>query len=66
VAGVTSTTSTVQVLLRQAVGLMGPKALAIRLDVPAAVLEGWLAGRGNMPLSTLSALLDLLSEPGAP
>ena len=62
--GVTSTTSTVQVLLRQAVGLIGEKALATRLDVPLPMLEGWLAGRGNMPLRTLSVLVDLLAEPG--
>ena len=53
-----------QVLLRQAVGLIGEKALATRLDVPLPVLEGWLAGRGNIPLRTLSVLVDLLAEPG--
>jgi hypothetical protein len=66
VAGVTSTTSTVQVLLRRAVGLIGQKALAIRLGVPVTVLEGWMAGRGSMPLRTLSILVDLLAEPGEP
>jgi len=64
VAGVTST-STVQVLLRQAVGLIGQEALAARLGVPVAVLEGWIAG-GTMPLRTLSVLADLLAETGAP
>jgi len=63
-AGVTSTSSTVQVLLRQAVVLIGQKALAARLDVPVAVLEGWLEGRGTMPLRTLSVLVDLLAEDG--
>jgi len=65
-AGVTSTSSTVQVLLRQAVVLIGQKALAARLDVPVAVLEGWLEGRGTMPLRTLSVLVDLLAESGGP
>jgi|SoiMethySBSTD1v2_1073268.scaffolds.fasta_scaffold52787_5 hypothetical protein len=65
-AGVTSTSSTVQVLLRQAVVLIGQKALAARLEVPATVLEGWLEGRGTMPLRTLSVLVDLLAESGGP
>ncbi|HEX6157503.1 MAG TPA: hypothetical protein VFZ54_15870 [Burkholderiales bacterium] len=55
-----------QVLLRQAVGLIGQKALATRLGVPVTVLEGWMAGRGSMPLRTLSILVDLLAEPGEP
>ena len=62
VAGVTSTVSTVQVLLRQAAVLIGQNALAARLEVPLPVLEAWLAGRGTMPLRTLSALVDLLAE----
>ena len=65
-AGVTSTSSSVQVLLRQAVVLVGQKALAARLGVAPPVLEGWLEGRGTMPLRTLSVLVDLLAESGEP
>jgi DNA-binding transcriptional regulator YdaS (Cro superfamily) len=64
-AGVTSTSSTVQVLLRQAVALIGQQALAARLGVPLPVLEDWVEGRGAMPLRTLSALVDLLAETGS-
>ena len=60
------TSTTVQGLLRQAVGRVGEQELALRLAVPVALLEGWLAGRGNMPLPTLSALVDLLAELGGP
>jgi hypothetical protein len=60
------TSTTVQGLLRQAVDRLGEQELALRLAVPVALVQGWIAGRGTVPLNALSVLVDLLAEPGGP
>ena len=49
-------------LLVQAVSRIGRTAVAERLDVPAVILEDWLAGRTEIPDAKLLSLLDLLDE----
>jgi len=51
-----------QALLRKAADLLGRDELASGLKVPINVLEGWMTGKGSIPVRKLSALADLLEQ----
>ena len=56
--------STRQRLLELMMARIGKSALAVRLDVPCAILLDWLSGYSVMPDSKLIALIDLIDETG--
>ena len=51
-----------QRLLRQAAELMGREELAIRLKVPALLLDAWMRGLAAMPDRKLVLLADALDD----
>ena len=55
--------TTLQLLLKKAVQLFGRNDLAIRLKVPVALLDAWIAGHGSMPEGKLALLVGLLDGP---
>ena len=52
--------TTRQLLLKKAAQLLGRTDLAVRLKVPVALLDAWIAGHGSMPDRKLALLADLL------
>ena len=52
--------TTRQLLLKKAAELFGRNDLALRLKVPATLLDAWIAGHGSMPDRKLALLADLL------
>jgi hypothetical protein len=52
--------TTRQLLLKKAAQLFGRADLAVRLKVPVALLDAWIAGHGTMPDRKLALLADLL------
>ena len=55
-------TTTKQELLRRAVKLMGHDELALRLKVPAPLLEAWMRGASSMPDRKLILLANILDQ----
>jgi hypothetical protein len=52
--------TTRQLLLKKAAQLLGRTDLAVRLKIPVALLDAWIAGHGSMPDRKLALLADLL------
>jgi hypothetical protein len=55
-----------QRLLKGAAVLIGRDALAVKLNVPATLLDVWLRGLATMPDRKLFALADLVDTLGEP
>jgi hypothetical protein len=49
-------------LLRRAADLVGRDQLAVRLKVPASLLDAWISGTATMPDRRLTALADILDR----
>jgi hypothetical protein len=54
--------STKRWLLRQAADLLGEDDLAVRLRVPATLLDAWVRGLAAMPDRKLLLLADVLNK----
>jgi hypothetical protein len=54
--------STKRRLLRQAADLLGEDDLAVRLRVPATLLDAWMRGLAAMPDRKLLLLADVLNK----
>ena len=54
------TLSIKQQLLQRAAKLVGNETLAVRLNVPATLLDAWMRGLATMPDRKLLPLADLL------
>jgi hypothetical protein len=52
--------------LKRAAVLIGRDALAVKLNVPATLLDVWLRGLATMPDRKLFALADLVDTLGEP
>jgi hypothetical protein len=49
-------------LLRRAADLIGREELAIRLKVPATLLDAWINGHATMPTRKLVLLAQILED----
>jgi hypothetical protein len=58
--------TTKQRMLQRAAVLVGRDMLALRLNVPATVLDVWLRGLATMPDRKLLPLADLIDKLGDP
>jgi hypothetical protein len=58
--------TTKQRMLQRAAVLVGREMLALRLNVPATVLDVWLRGLATMPDRKLLPLADLIDTLGDP
>jgi len=54
--------TTRQELLRKAVTLIGREQLAVKLGVPAHLLEAWINGKASMPDRKLVQLAKVLDQ----